>query len=428
MARKSFKASYVELRYNTYYAVYYVPKDVHHILGKVKFYKSTRTSELKLAESRAAALVLGWKAQVDAARLKYEDPVIRSARDLLSQSKDPQKSLIVSEIIDEEEFKIRTAQGDLAADIFKDVASGQQQVLQGLMLGWKEHQRAKGLAEKTIDQMFSDVEILISTFPTANCLKHQYVEWWINDIAVKGNLSASSVTRILGSCRNFFKYLQFIGEVSKSETDPFIVPDQYKISKKPNSKSINKTQSWLPFSTESVVSLYKQAVNQGDNQLGDLIMIGAYTGARIEEICSLKCDHINLNEESISIVDSKTEAGQRILPIHSKIKNKIIELVNQSLDGYLLSGLTLNKYNDRSNAIGKRFGRLKKKSGYSERYVFHSIRKTFTTMLENADVSENLAADIVGHEKPRITYGLYSGGATLALKKEAIEKVSYDFN
>ena len=32
------------------------------------------------------------------------------------------------------------------------------------------------------------------------------------------------------------------------------------------------------------------------------------------------------------------------------------------------------------------------------------------TLLEDAGVSENLTAGIVGHEKPRITYGLYSGG------------------
>ena len=46
-------------------------------------------------------------------------------------------------------------------------------------------------------------------------------------------------------------------------------------------------------------------------------------------------------------------------------------------------------------------------------------------MLENAGISENIAADIVGHEKPRITYGLYSGGASLAIMKTAIEKVKY---
>jgi len=31
----------------------------------------------------------------------------------------------------------------------------------------------------------------------------------------------------------------------------------------------------------------------------------------------------------------------------------------------------------------------------------------------------------VGHEKPRIKFGLYSGGATLAVKAQAIEKAKY---
>jgi hypothetical protein len=38
-----------------------------------------------------------------------------------------------------------------------------------------------------------------------------------------------------------------------------------------------------------------------------------------------------------------------------------------------------------------------------------------------------LAADIVGHEKPRSSYGPYSGGATQEGKREAIEKVGYPF-
>ena len=78
-----------------------------------------------------------------------------------------------------------------------------------------------------------------------------------------------------------------------------------------------------------------------------------------------------------------------------------------------------------ANAIGKRFGRLKQALGFPEKKVFHSIRKTVVTLLEDAGVPENLTADIVGHEKPRITYGLYSGGHSLAPMREALEKIRY---
>jgi hypothetical protein len=71
---------------------------------------------------------------------------------------------------------------------------------------------------------------------------------------------------------------------------------------------------------------------------------------------------------------------------------------------------------------------MKEKLGFTTRqYGFHSIRKTFTTLLENAGVGENITADIIGHEKPRITYGLYSGGSTLETMREAIEKIRYKF-
>jgi integrase len=113
------------------------------------------------------------------------------------------------------------------------------------------------------------------------------------------------------------------------------------------------------------------------------------------------------------------------VPIHSKLKATVARLRKASQDGYLLPGLVPNKYGDRSGALGKRFGRLKTRLGFGEGHVFHSIRRTVATLLENAGVPEGVSADILGHDKPTMTYGLYSGGASLATKREAIEKLSY---
>ena len=100
-------------------------------------------------------------------------------------------------------------------------------------------------------------------------------------------------------------------------------------------------------------------------------------------------------------------------------------LIEDSGDGYVLSGLTVNKYGNRSNAVGKRFGRLKKDLDFGKQHVFHSIRKTVVTILENAGVPENVVADIVGHEKTTMTYGLYSGGLSLVVKRDALDKLVY---
>jgi len=58
-------------------------------------------------------------------------------------------------------------------------------------------------------------------------------------------------------------------------------------------------------------------------------------------------------------------------------------------------------------------------------HVFHSIRKTVSTQLEQAGVAEGIAADIVGHDKQTLTYGLYSAGSSHKDKLKAISKVVY---
>jgi hypothetical protein len=48
------------------------------------------------------------------------------------------------------------------------------------------------------------------------------------------------------------------------------------------------------------------------------------------------------------------------------------------------------------------------------------------TMFEQAGVPENIAMDIVGHEKPNLTFGHYSGGTSMEQRYDAICK-SIDF-
>jgi integrase len=95
-------------------------------------------------------------------------------------------------------------------------------------------------------------------------------------------------------------------------------------------------------------------------------------------------------------------------------------------DEYVVPGFEIDKRGERGKALGKRFGRVKKGVGFTERtHAFHSIRKTFTTLMEQAGVQEGVTADIIGHEKPTMTYGVYSGGSSMEQKREAINKLKY---
>jgi integrase len=164
-----------------------------------------------------------------------------------------------------------------------------------------------------------------------------------------------------------------------------------------------------------------------DTVLADLITLGLYTGARVEELCRLRVDDVITedNHRALRIAKSKTQAGTRTVPLHPAITNLVDRLAADSKDGYLVFSKSKNQYDERSTGLGRRFGRLKSSLGYGPELVFHSLRKTVTTKLEQAGVSEGVAADIVGHEKQTITYGLYSGGTSMAQKMEAISKIAY---
>jgi len=425
MPPKSFKPNHLELRYRTYSAVLMIPKDVRHIFQKSRFSESLGTSDLRSAQALATIKVIKWKGLIASARAKSNDPIINSAIELSRMQKSSPPEL-VREIIDEETARIAYESGNYSAEAFHEIATGKSKALLGLIDAWVKNEERRNLKEKTIAQMKSDVEVLVQSLATVSSLTPTNSSLWLQLIAKQENLSPASITRIVGSCKNFHRYLKQAGEIDAHAPDPFVVPNEFKLSKKRNSKALNKTESWKPFDNADVVHLYAHALQDGDESLGNLICIGAYTGARIEEICSLKKKDVNLISKSIKITDAKTEAGLREIPIHTKLLQLIKKLIKNNGE-YLIPNLTLNKFGDRSNAIGKRFGRLKRSLGYSKSHVFHSIRKTFTTQLENASVLENITADIIGHEKPRMTYGLYSGGTTLEVKRKAIAKVKYDF-
>jgi integrase len=430
---------YLVKRHNTYYCHLNIPKDVQeHFGGKTRFYASTKSSNKLAAERAAFLMVHQWKNQIEQVRDNTPSRLVTEAMAINEAIKGGSPIYHVQDIMNEEVMpSIRAEFGEKIADDFELMAYGKAKPLAPMLAPFKGHELGRGLVAKTVDQMEKDVSGMVASLPTIRALTDVRVRNWIVAKAETEELTPSSVTRIMSNCRAFFRYLQHMSEVPEGTPTPFTVPTAFKQSKKKNAKIGNKILSWVPFGHDDLKKLY-QAVGKGrkesrrddaqnDDQLRTLIAIGSYTGARIEEICSMKIEHVSLAKETISITDSKTDAGIRTIPIHHQILPLVTRLTKSSTDGYLISGLTFNMYDDRSNAIGKRFGRLKVELGYSDLHVFHSIRKTVVTALENAGVTENVTADIVGHDKPRITYGLYSGGATMQVKREALAKLDFGF-
>jgi hypothetical protein len=67
------------------------------------------------------------------------------------------------------------------------------QWIKSLEAEWLANERAKGLADKTIEQMKRDVELLHDPFPTANLLTHKNVEVFLTALVTHLQASASTI-------------------------------------------------------------------------------------------------------------------------------------------------------------------------------------------------------------------------------------------
>jgi integrase len=420
-------SDHIEKRRNLWYATLTVPAKHREALQRRHFRKSLGTSDKRRAKEKAQPLVAMWKATIR--QLEGEHDAIRkealSWRGALLAERaagahDNVEALEL--ILTDEAEKLEAREGQAKAQEFYAIASCSKTLSEEHIPGWEAS--IAHLGEKNRDQQGRDLREFVARFSFLEDATEEALEAWVEKLRNEGTTEAS-LKRQLGAWRGFWRHLEKVKAV-KPKSAPFALV-------KPEApRATKKARGWAPFEAEDIPKLWAAALDRKDTELADLITVAAYSGARIEELCALQWGHVGA--ASFRVVDAKTEAGIREVPIHAALV-PLLERLRAAeakrgkgsvpATAYVFTDLTFNKYGDRSNAIGKRFGRLKAALGYGERHVFHSIRKTVVTLLERAGVPENVAADIVGHDKPNITFGLYSGGNALETKAKALALVGY---
>lgn len=420
-------ARYITKRRRRWYAVVEIPKALRPAFaGSPRFLQSLETESESEAEILALPIIAKWKQQIAAARQGLPIIADHEAEDIASwrhelASAPSQRDRDALEFILADKAEAMDNQEEGSGGRFFKLATGQWHMTDEFIEAWSSS--LTDIEAKTVDMQRSDLHALAQRLPMVKDITRSNMSKWVDELtAVERKpkpVSLATVRRRFSSYRSYWKYLQK-QNVVPSTRDPFkdVVP---KKTQKKSKADVGKQRR--PFSAADVVRLLQLAHAKGDNQLVQVIWLGMWTGCRIEELCALPVSAVA--DDRIRIEDAKTEAGWREVPIHSQLAPALAEWVSASSDGYVIPKLTLNKYGDRSNALGKRFGRLKDGAGFGGQYVFHSIRKTVATLLENAEVPEAVAADIIGHDKPTMTYGLYSGGSSFERKRAAVERLSY---
>ena len=244
--------------------------------------------------------------------------------------------------------------------------------------------------------------------------------WWH---AEAKTFSANTIERVLSASKGFMRYLKD-HDLVKSPAINLLKAEDLKTP-----RSAVKPVPYQPFTVLECIDLIGRAklVKTGRDNLALLMQVGMYTGGRIEEVASIKREDIHLTDNWMMIRGTKTDASEnREVPLHPDLKVILVAALASHNDNYMIPNLPMDKHGNRANAIGKQFGRLKAAAGFTTRSkCFHSYRKTFVTQMEQAGVSEGVVADIVGHEKKTITYGVYSGGSSMEQKRQAIAILAF---
>ena len=408
---------YIQKRRRKWYAVLEIPKTLRSHFQRPRFLKSLETEDLSIAERRVLPIIAEWKNEIAIAKGKPVDN-----NKLLDKVRQVRKDIQRLQAKNIPQHEIQMAHEDIAHEFEDEILFDAVKVVHGsnyLLTEYvDEYLNSKSTTQKTKDQVRRDLVDFSNRFElTQNVTRLKMVEWANVALGSERDLKIPTRRRIVSSCRGYWRWLVLNRGLTLPAPFDGILPPKNK--KKSKAEISSKRKAFRISDYHKIL----EACPAQDTLLHALIKLSAYTGCRIEELCILKVE--NITKDRFEVLNAKSEAGWRTVPIHPHITDLVNTLKSSTNGEYLLPKLTLNKYGERSNAIGKRFGRLKTKLGYGEDYVFHSFRKGFATMLENAGQQRNISARLMGHELGDQTFGGYSDGVMFERLAGAISTVDW---
>jgi integrase len=179
------------------------------------------------------------------------------------------------------------------------------------------------------------------------------------------------------------------------------------------------------FTTEELKAIFAEPIRR---DVRDAALMGALTGARIEEIAALKVSDVDLKAMTLHLPGTKTDAAERTTPLHPSLKTTFEgRMKGKEKAAWVFDELPERKDGDpkgRSTVISKAFTRHRRSAGVDGKRRaltnFHSFRRWFITEAERAGAPPHVIMSIVGHKRPGMTLGVYSGGPDLESQMRAV--------
>ena len=249
-------------------------------------------------------------------------------------------------------------------------------------------------------------------------------------ILIKNNRSASylhSITIALNNLLDFFGPQKAINNITQKDVETFLVYLQQKIRKghvvyyRNLKAAFNKAKDWeyvkenffvkvkLPKRQKTAPAFInsdqlKDISNQiEEDVVRNAVVVGYYTGMRLNEIVNIKWKNINLITRIITVGDEEfitKGREQRFIPISDEALKTLFEQRgkrNAIPIGESFVFCKKNGENFTGDHFSRRFKSACKKAGIDKAIHFHSLRHSFASNLVQQGVSLYKVKELLGH-------------------------------
>lgn len=209
------------------------------------------------------------------------------------------------------------------------------------------------------------------------------------------NLSSASVAQRTSAVREYFKFLY---------RNEFIQRNPAEFLEAPAIK--NREQSAL--TGEQVRAMVNAATNERNKAI---IMMLAQTGLRIHELLNITLEQYESRANNVLVIRGKGDKDRLIGLGDETIKLIDSYITNERKDGceYLFVGNRGNKMDGKNtSAMLKVCARKAGIENWEELHISnHTMRRTFATMMSEADVPIEVISKAMGHSNPALTMQRY---------------------
>lgn len=218
------------------------------------------------------------------------------------------------------------------------------------------------------------------------------LELWQSSMS---NLSSASVAQRTSAVREYFKFLY---------RNEFIGRNPAEMLEAPQIK--NREQSAL--NGEQVRAMVNAATNERNKAI---IMMLAQTGLRIHELANITLEQYESRSNNVLVIRGKGDKDRLVGMADETIKLIDNYIANERKDGceYLFVGNRGNKMDGKNtSAMLKVCARKAGIENWEELHISnHTMRRTFATMMSEADVPIEVISKAMGHSSVAITANRY---------------------